>query len=210
MKSLAIAAIALLCCLPVMAQSNGGASGSESDGGTASSNYDHRTGDVKGGGSQGSGGKTSSGQTMSMTGCITEREGKYVMMSADHPTGVELMSKQDLKPHVGHTVTVMGMMNTANSSTGAGKQRANGTSGAGSAGAGSGDTGMMPMQVTSLKMVSKTCNAGSTGTSGNLGASGTGYGSAGDSATSNAGGNPGGNSANSGRNGNSGGSSQAR
>ena len=45
-----------------------------------------------------------------MTGCIGEKDGKYMLMDKKHPDGVELMSSEDLKPHVGHKVTVTGMM----------------------------------------------------------------------------------------------------
>lgn len=51
-----------------------------------------------------------SGKKMSMTGCIAEKDGKYMMVNKDHPDGVQLMSSEDLKPHVGHKVKVTGMM----------------------------------------------------------------------------------------------------
>ncbi len=47
---------------------------------------------------------------MSMTGCIADKDGKYMMMNKAHPDGVQLMSSDDLKPHVGHKVRVSGMM----------------------------------------------------------------------------------------------------
>ena len=50
------------------------------------------------------------GKKMSMKGCIMEKDGKYMMMSKQHPDGVELMSSEDLKPHVGHRVKVQGTM----------------------------------------------------------------------------------------------------
>ena len=51
-----------------------------------------------------------SGKKTSMTGCIAEKDGKYMMTNHEHPDGVQLMSSEDLKPHVGHTVKVTGMM----------------------------------------------------------------------------------------------------
>lgn len=51
-----------------------------------------------------------SGKKMSMTGCIAEKDGRYMMTNQEHPDGVQLMSSEDLKPHVGHTVKVTGMM----------------------------------------------------------------------------------------------------
>lgn len=50
------------------------------------------------------------GKKMSMTGCIGEKDGKYLLMNKKHPDGVELMSSEDLKAHVGHKVRVSGMM----------------------------------------------------------------------------------------------------
>jgi hypothetical protein len=51
-----------------------------------------------------------SGKSMTMTGCIGEKDGKYMMMDKAHPDGVQLMSSEDLKPHVGHKVKVTGTM----------------------------------------------------------------------------------------------------
>jgi hypothetical protein len=50
------------------------------------------------------------GKKMTMSGCVSEKDGKYMLMDKKHPDGVELMSSEDLKPHVGHTVSVTGMM----------------------------------------------------------------------------------------------------
>lgn len=51
-----------------------------------------------------------SGKKTSMTGCIAEKDGKYMMTNQAHPDGVQLMSSEDLKPHVGQKVKVIGMM----------------------------------------------------------------------------------------------------
>jgi len=52
----------------------------------------------------------SMGKQMTMTGCVSEKDGKYMLTDKKHPNGVELMSPEDLKPHVGHKVSVTGMM----------------------------------------------------------------------------------------------------
>jgi hypothetical protein len=54
--------------------------------------------------------KHDSDKMMSMTGCIAEKDGKYMMMDKSHPDGVQLVSSEDLKPHVGHKVKVSGIM----------------------------------------------------------------------------------------------------
>ncbi len=59
-----------------------------------------------------------SGKSMSMTGCIAEKDGKYMMMNKEHPDGVQLMSSEDLKPHVGHKVKVTGMMDKMDAMSG--------------------------------------------------------------------------------------------
>ena len=94
-------------------------------------------------------------KSMSMTGCIAEKDGNYMMMNKMHPDGVQLMSSEDLKPHVGHKVKVKGMMEQMSGESM--KQD----------GASSGDTmkhdgmdhmGMMSMKVTSMKMMSEQCD----------------------------------------------------
>lgn len=111
---------------------------------------------------------TSKSQKLSMTGCISENDGKYMLMSKDRPSGIELTSAQDLKPHVGHTVTLTGSMqdsaNTANPANQglvpSSKERdANKTT---------------TLQVNSLKMVSTTCSTGNSDASGTSNKTGTG------------------------------------
>ncbi len=58
------------------------------------------------------------GKKMSMTGCIAEKDGKYTMMNKEHPNGVQLMSSEVLKPHVGHKVKVTGMMDKMDAMSG--------------------------------------------------------------------------------------------
>jgi hypothetical protein len=52
----------------------------------------------------------SMGKQMTMTGCVAEKDGNYMLKNKKHPDGVELMSSDDLKSHVGHKVSVTGMM----------------------------------------------------------------------------------------------------
>jgi hypothetical protein len=52
----------------------------------------------------------SMGKQMTMTGCVSEKDGKYMLTDKKHPDGIELMSSEDLKPHVGHKINVTGMM----------------------------------------------------------------------------------------------------
>jgi hypothetical protein len=50
------------------------------------------------------------GKSMSMTGCISEKDGKYMLMNKKHPDGVQLMGSEDMGQHVGHKVKVTGTM----------------------------------------------------------------------------------------------------
>lgn len=74
-----------------------------------------------------------SGKTMSWVGCIAEKDGKYMLQTAKHPDGVELDSTEDLKPHVGHKVKIMGSMENS-------------------------DASMKMVKVSSMKMISDTCD----------------------------------------------------
>ncbi len=166
------------CCLFATAQGNtsgdpqsntsgspqGSMSGS-SQGATTDSMHKHHSMNHAGG-----------GKTSSMTGCISEKDGKFMMMNASHPDGVQLMSSEDLKAHVGHKVRVKGTMEKDNmagessadktedkmegksdSNMGAkSEDKMEGKSGMG-AKSHSG-MGMMEMNVTSMKMVSEHCD----------------------------------------------------
>jgi pentapeptide MXKDX repeat protein len=50
------------------------------------------------------------GEKTALTGCIVEKDGKYLLTDEKHPDGVELATSEDLKPHVGHKVRVTGSM----------------------------------------------------------------------------------------------------
>src|SRR5450631_522310 len=83
---------------------------------------------------------------MTMTGCVSEKGGKYMLTDKKHPDGLELMSSEDLKPHVGHKVSVTGMMESAMSGDSMAKDSTAKDSMA-----------MSGFKVTSMKMVSDHC-----------------------------------------------------
>ena len=86
------------------------------------------------------------GKKMTMTGCVSEKNGKYMLTDKKHPDGLELMSSEDLKPHVGHKVSVTGMMESAMSGDSMAKDSTAKDSMA-----------MSGFKVTSMKMVSDHC-----------------------------------------------------
>lgn len=91
--------------------------------------------------------KDSMGKKMTMTGCISEKDGKYMLMDKKHPNGVELMSSEDLKPHVGHKMSVTGTMENQSSM---GSDASNDSMK-------KDNMGMMGMKVDSMKMMSDHC-----------------------------------------------------
>lgn len=86
------------------------------------------------------------GKKMTMTGCVSEKDGKYMLTDKKHPDGLELMSSEDLNPHVGHKVSVTGMMESAMSGDSMAKDSTAKDSMA-----------MSGFKVTSIKMVSDHC-----------------------------------------------------
>ena len=90
-----------------------------------------------------------SGKKMSMTGCVSEKDGKYMLMTKKHPDGIQLMNSDDLKPHVGHEIMVMGTMQKMDASGGSNSSMSSGDQKG---------KGMMQMNVSSMKMVSETCS----------------------------------------------------
>ena len=100
--------------------------------------------------------KDNMGKQKSMTGCIAEKDGKYMLMDKGHPNGIQLMSSDDLKPHVGHKVKVTGMMEKMDGMGGDSmkpdeKMSKDDTMK-------HDDMGMMNMKVSSMKMVSEQCD----------------------------------------------------
>ena len=53
------------------------------------------------------------GKKTTLTGCIVEKDGRFLLADAKHPDGVELATSEDLKAHVGHKVRVTGTMGNA-------------------------------------------------------------------------------------------------
>jgi len=103
MKTLAVLALAAAFCLPAMAQSSGDSMA--------------QSGSMK-------------AKTTSMIGCVSGSDGKYMVMNSAHPNGVQLMTSDDLKGHVGHKMKFTGTMSSD----------------------------MMSMNVTSMKMMSTKCS----------------------------------------------------
>jgi hypothetical protein len=85
----------------------------------------------------------SMGKQMTMTGCVAEKDGKYMLKNKKHPDGVELMSSNDLKPHVGHKISVTGMMQGDSAMSGDSMSKDN--------------MAMAGFKVASMKMVSEQC-----------------------------------------------------
>jgi hypothetical protein len=50
-----------------------------------------------------------------MVGCISEHDGKYMLMTNNPSMSVELVSKEDLKAHIGHKVRVTGTISNRSS-----------------------------------------------------------------------------------------------
>ncbi len=88
-----LACLSVAFCMPAFAQTSGTNSQSDSM---------SQSGSMKSG--------KMMEKKMSATGCISEKDGKFMLMNKKHPDGVELMSSEDLKPHVGHKVKLMGTM----------------------------------------------------------------------------------------------------
>jgi hypothetical protein len=86
--------------------------------------------------------KSDSMSQMTMSGCVSEKDGTYMLTDKKHPNGVGLMSSEDLKPHVGHKVSVTGMME-GNSMSGDSTSK--------------GNMAMSGFKVNSMKMVSDRC-----------------------------------------------------
>lgn len=100
------------------------------------------------------------GKKMSMTGCISEKDGNCMTMNKQHPYGVQLMSSEDLKPHVGHKVRVTGMIGKMDNMSGDSMKSDDKMS--------KDDKmkhdnmGMMSMKVSSMKMISEQCGMSKT------------------------------------------------
>jgi hypothetical protein len=86
---------------------------------------------------------TASGKKTTMVGCISEHDGKYMLMTNNPSRGVELISKEDLKAHIGHKVRVTGTMGNGSS--------------VGNDTMGSHNSANGQLRVTKMKMISQSC-----------------------------------------------------
>jgi|SRR4051812_43939369 len=94
---------------------------------------------------------SANGET-TVQGCLSGSSGSYTLSDKNGTTYQLTGDTAKLSDHVGHEVKVTGTSNSSASTTGS-----SGASGAASGGTGSQQT----LQVTSVKHVSKTCQAGS-------------------------------------------------
>ena len=98
-----------------------------------------------------------------MVGCISEHDGKYMLMTNNPPMSVELVSKEDLKPHIGHKVRVTGTIGVGNSSGNpspsytAPESNAGGREKQGSP-PGNRNSPNGQLRVTKMKMISQSCD----------------------------------------------------
>lgn len=96
-----------------------------------------------------------------LVGCISEKDGKYLLTNSAHPSGIEITSSTDLKGHVGHKVKISGTMEKAPMMSGDMKSD---SMKAGDKMAGDkmamkhDDMPMMVVNVATLKMVSDHCS----------------------------------------------------
>jgi hypothetical protein len=82
-----------------------------------------------------------------MVGCISEHDGKYMLMTNNPSMSVELVSKEDLKAHIGHKVRVTGTIG-------------NGSSVGNNSGSPQGSHNLPngQLRVTKMKMISQSCD----------------------------------------------------
>jgi len=103
MKKFALFALAAAFCLPAMAQPSGRTTAQPST--------------------------TKASKVTSVTGCVSESDGKYMVTNKANPNGVQLMTSEDLKARVGQKMKMSGTLSDDKTS----------------------------MNVTSMKPVSPTC-----------------------------------------------------
>lgn len=96
------------------------------------------------------------GGHMTVEGCLSGSNGNYTLTDKNGMSYQLTGDTAKLSDHVGHEIKVMG-----SSASGAGAESSTGASGGASAGSSGGQT----LQVSSVKMVSKSCKAGGGGMS---------------------------------------------
>jgi hypothetical protein len=92
------------------------------------------------------------GKTTTMTGCVSEKDGSYLLTNKNHPHGIQLTSSENLKEHVGHKVSVTGTMEKSKDAMKSNDKMSNSTMSHDSM-----SMGMAAFKVNSLKMVSTSC-----------------------------------------------------
>lgn len=89
-----------------------------------------------------------SSKEKTLIGCVIEKGGKYILVDEKHPDGVQLITSEDLKPHVGHKMNFTGSLEKTGSS---GPMKADDkiTS--------LDQIGMLDLKVSDMKMISEKC-----------------------------------------------------
>jgi hypothetical protein len=131
MKLFALAALALTFCIPAVAQT--------------SDNSQMKSDSMK------------SAKMMSVTGCISEKDGHYMMTNKEHPNGIMLTSSDDLKPDVGHKLKVTGTMQNSSMGMSGDAMKTDNMSKSGDA-MKSDNMSVMALKLTSMKTMSATCD----------------------------------------------------
>jgi hypothetical protein len=101
-----------------------------------------------------------------MVGCISEHDGKYMLMTNNPSMSVELVSKEDLKAHIGHKVRVTGTIgngsyvgnNSGSPSTSTAPESNAGDKKKQGSPSGSHNSPNDELKVTKMKMISQSCD----------------------------------------------------
>jgi hypothetical protein len=108
MKRITLAVLPLLCCMGAAVQSQNGSSANTNSprhrSNTTSSTSDR------------------TGKKMIAVGCISERDGKFMLTNSAHPEGIELSSSENLRAHVGHKVQISGIVDKGVATSGSWNQ----------------------------------------------------------------------------------------
>jgi hypothetical protein len=124
MKRLALSAmLGIAMVATAAAQSGSGStsstgSGSSTSGSSSTSSQDQSsTSGAYGNTSASAKTDNKSGKKADITGCISSQGGSYYLVDKKHPSGVQLLSSEDLSAHVGHKVQVKGSWEAATGSS---------------------------------------------------------------------------------------------
>lgn len=89
-----------------------------------------------------------------ITGCVAEKDGHYTIADKNHPGGVMLMGSENMKPHVGHKMSVTGTMEHMSNM---GKMSHSAMSDDSKSNMSKDNMGTMGLKITSMKMISSHC-----------------------------------------------------